>query len=449
MDDGGVLNVCDQDDVLVGATNEATVAEPAGTRVHLASDRRRLKSRRRVLKQGAAAAVAAVAVVPSPCDAMMGARARLMGHANASVPTVTITTASPLAGGTQGSSYSVTLSGTDSASLPLSWSLSAGSLPTGLSISAGGVISGTPSAGGTFSFTVMASDSDGGSATKGFSITVTATQTVNYTVTSNVNNIDFRTLMLAAGWVSSNPLNGTLTINGGVTVGSANTSSYALTVTGSFPSGSSLKVIINGTVCGAGGAGGGMNDGVSYPYPWAKAGGPAIYASVPVSIVVNGNLWAGGGGGGGNADSQGGASCGGGGGGGTAPGAGGFARFGNIGVTGTATAGGSGKRPLNHSGGGSTCGATGNGGVNGPGGNGGGTMSGGISSWGGTITWYRNGAGGGGAPGYSGGTGGSGWNTSPYSRVVYGAPGAAPGYYITGNAYVTWSGSGSRLGRVQ
>jgi len=41
---------------------------------------------------------------------------------------------------------------------PVTWSVTSGSLPTGLTLSSGGTISGTPSAGGSFSFTIQASD---------------------------------------------------------------------------------------------------------------------------------------------------------------------------------------------------------------------------------------------------------------------------------------------------
>ncbi|MBR1603668.1 MAG: putative Ig domain-containing protein, partial [Synergistaceae bacterium] len=81
----------------------------------------------------------------------------------------TITTSS-LAAGTVGTAYSTTL--TASGTTPITWSVSSGSLPTGLSLNAStGIISGTPSAAGTFSFTVTASNS-AGSNTKSLSITV-------------------------------------------------------------------------------------------------------------------------------------------------------------------------------------------------------------------------------------------------------------------------------------
>ncbi len=54
--------------------------------------------------------------------------------------------------------YSQTLSASGGVA-PYSFSVSAGALPAGLTLSSGGVLSGTPTAGGTFNFTVTATDS--------------------------------------------------------------------------------------------------------------------------------------------------------------------------------------------------------------------------------------------------------------------------------------------------
>jgi hypothetical protein len=83
-----------------------------------------------------------------------------------------ITTAS-LPAGDVSVAYSQTLAESGGTS-PFTWSLSSGTLPTGLTISAAGVISGTPSAAGTFSFTVKVADSATGSATKSLSIVINA-----------------------------------------------------------------------------------------------------------------------------------------------------------------------------------------------------------------------------------------------------------------------------------
>jgi len=80
----------------------------------------------------------------------------------------TITTAT-LPNGTVGTPYSRTLAarGTN----PKTWSIDTGSLPGGLTLSAAGVISGTPTAAGTSSFTVKATNAIG-SGTKALSIVI-------------------------------------------------------------------------------------------------------------------------------------------------------------------------------------------------------------------------------------------------------------------------------------
>lgn len=68
-----------------------------------------------------------------------------------------VTTISPLPTGSVGLAYSDTLASSGCVS-PLAWSLAAGSLPSGLALSSAGVISGTPAAQGSSSFTVRVVD---------------------------------------------------------------------------------------------------------------------------------------------------------------------------------------------------------------------------------------------------------------------------------------------------
>ena len=70
---------------------------------------------------------------------------------------VTISTASPLPPGTQGVSYSQSFAASGGMT-PYSWSIASGALPSGLSLSGGGNLNGTPTASGTFNFTVGVSD---------------------------------------------------------------------------------------------------------------------------------------------------------------------------------------------------------------------------------------------------------------------------------------------------
>jgi len=83
-------------------------------------------------------------------------------------PTITTTS---LPGGTMGTAYNQKLTATGDATI--TWSIDSGSLPGGLSLSNAGVISGTPTATGTFNFTVKAANFKG-SITKSLTITIAA-----------------------------------------------------------------------------------------------------------------------------------------------------------------------------------------------------------------------------------------------------------------------------------
>ena len=106
--------------------------------------------------------------------------------------TLTLRVAAPLAittvslsAGKFGFAYSQTLTATGGIT-PYIWSLAAGSgpLPTGLTLSAAGVLSGTPTAVGTFSFIVQVADAGTPQqvATKSFSITIPSLYTVSFYV---------------------------------------------------------------------------------------------------------------------------------------------------------------------------------------------------------------------------------------------------------------------------
>jgi large repetitive protein len=86
-----------------------------------------------------------------------------------SAATVSITTAS-LPAASVGSPYSSTFAASSSATT--SWTVVAGSLPAGLSLASNGVLSGTPQAAGTASFTVSAS-AGGAQSQKQFTLEVT------------------------------------------------------------------------------------------------------------------------------------------------------------------------------------------------------------------------------------------------------------------------------------
>lgn len=123
-------------------------------------------------------------------------------------PTVNLP-ATILANGTQGVAYSATLNPASGGTLPHTYALTAGSLPTGLTLNAAsGALSGTPSASGTFNFSVTATDSSTGSGAyssvpRGYSLQIVNLPPVANPVSANV-----------AYNSGSNPI--TLNITGGV-----------------------------------------------------------------------------------------------------------------------------------------------------------------------------------------------------------------------------------------
>ena len=80
---------------------------------------------------------------------------------------------SSLSAGTVGIAYSRNLSAIGGTS-PYQWSLASGSLPAGLSLSAAGVLSGTPTANGSFSFTLQVKDATAATATAQLQIAINA-----------------------------------------------------------------------------------------------------------------------------------------------------------------------------------------------------------------------------------------------------------------------------------
>lgn len=119
-----------------------------------------------------------------------------------------------------------------------------------------------------------------------------------FTISANLSTPqNLRTVALANGWNGSDALLATLGTN--VTISSDTTGSPALTVNGSFPNG--VVFINNGYVVGMGGAGGngGNFDVVGLPGSPGAAGGNALTVSVAITLQNNGTIGGGGGGAGG------------------------------------------------------------------------------------------------------------------------------------------------------
>lgn len=107
----------------------------------------------------------------------------------------------------------------------------------------------------------------------------------NLTINVNTTNYNLRNAAVAAGWDGVLPLKATVTIAAGVQVGSYSSSNYAFQTGTSFPAGSSLTLVNNGSIIGARGA------------P-SSTGGSALLVQAPITIHNVGTIAGGGGGGG-------------------------------------------------------------------------------------------------------------------------------------------------------
>ncbi len=88
-----------------------------------------------------------------------------------------------LPNGTVGTAYSQTITATGGTS-PYMFAVTAGTLPTGLALTPGGALSGTPTAAGTFNFTVTATDANGATGSRAYAVTINAANTAP-TITAN------------------------------------------------------------------------------------------------------------------------------------------------------------------------------------------------------------------------------------------------------------------------
>src|SRR5713226_7062402 len=113
-----------------------------------------------------------IVVSDSSCRTTWNMTLNVSATAPPPCPQITIAP-SLLSNATQGTPYSVTFSATGGTP-PYSFALGSGSLPPGMSF-AGGVLSGTPTASGTFQFAIVVTDSIGCSTTWNMTLNVSAT----------------------------------------------------------------------------------------------------------------------------------------------------------------------------------------------------------------------------------------------------------------------------------
>ncbi|MDX8450143.1 putative Ig domain-containing protein [Mesorhizobium sp. VK3C] len=156
-------------------------------------------------------------------------------------PTVVVAPTTLPGGAAVGSAYATSITASGGTS-PYTFTVSAGSLPAGLTLSSTGTLSGTPTAGGTFNFTVMATDASGApgpfNGTQSYSLTVAAP-----TITLPATTLADATMGQAYS-ATLNPATGgtapyTYAVTGGalppgVTLSSAGTLSGAPSAAGNF-----------------------------------------------------------------------------------------------------------------------------------------------------------------------------------------------------------------------
>lgn len=114
---------------------------------------------------------------------------------------VNIDLSMPAVNGTRNVTYTNSVTGS-SGKAPYSFAITSGSLPGGLSLSSDGTISGTATAAGTFTFTIRATDANGSTRSKQFSITIAPSTIVLVPLTlenSAVNGTYTKQLLATGG----------------------------------------------------------------------------------------------------------------------------------------------------------------------------------------------------------------------------------------------------------
>jgi hypothetical protein len=119
---------------------------------------------------------------------------------------VSITSSTSLADGYPGTAYSsVTLAATGGTGTYTNWAVTSGSVPDGMTLSSAGLLSGTPTTAGNYSFAVKVTDSASNTATATFSLTVEATLSIPAaSLPSAATGINYSHTLTAAGGSGGN-----------------------------------------------------------------------------------------------------------------------------------------------------------------------------------------------------------------------------------------------------
>ncbi len=169
--------------------------------------------------------------------------------------------------GTVGVSYSGSASSSGGTG-PYTYSISSGSLPPGLSLSESGVLSGTPTTAGTYTFTVQSQDSGGTTGTASVTITIAPGATPITVTPSSLPNGTAGTSYSA-------------TI--GATGGSGTYSNFAVT-SGALPSGLSLNAS-NGAISGVPASAGSASFTITVMDSAERTGNRAYSITIAAAIV--------------------------------------------------------------------------------------------------------------------------------------------------------------------
>ncbi len=228
-----------------------------------------------------------------------------------------ITTAAPLAGGKLNAAYSQALAASGGTP-PYTWSLTDGALPGGVALNSAGVISGTPTNDGAFSFTARISDYAGLTATKSFTLAISAAPLTITSVSPMVNarqGDPYSQALTAVGgvtpysWgiasgalppglklsapgdVTGTPTNlGTYNFIARVTDSASNTVTQALAITVTSPTLTIATALLPDSIVGATYAETLSATGGTMPYTWSLVWG-ALPDGLSLSIagMVNGS----------------------------------------------------------------------------------------------------------------------------------------------------------------
>ena len=226
--------------------------------------------------------------------------------------------AGSISGGITGTAYSITFTGSDETGITPTFSVVSGTIPSGLTLSSNGVLSGTPSASGTSTFTIRMTDVGGLFVDRAFSLPIAAPidQTFNYTggqqsvaiVSTGVYTLEVWGAEGGGGGYYGNYAKGTMTLNAGDTIYAFVGGQGGMNGAGWPDSGN------GGGVCGGGGPSAGWGGGGSTSF---RRNGTANSDRIVVGGGGGGRYRNGGGGGGADGQPGGAASEGGGGGGGS------------------------------------------------------------------------------------------------------------------------------------